>query len=195
MGTGPIGSGGGRAARVGSGPALRSDPMRLVLILGLFALASGCVHTRPAPLDTSAGRADLTSRTMGRVATLTVNGERYAARDLHIGPDETTWVDRLSGEPQSAPTADVSAVSMRRGRPWRALLIGAGIGVAVGVLAAVTDEGACGGFFCLRPTPAEYVSIFGLSGGMIGAAVGAAQTERFVPPPRLGVRPDTLARP
>ncbi len=170
--------------------------MRLVLILGLLVLVSGCVHTRPVPLDTPAGRADLNARTSGRVSTLHVRGEpNRSVRNLHIGPDETTWVDRLSGQPQSAPTADVSAVSLRRAALWRSALIGAGVGAAVGALAALTDDG-CSSFFCLTPTPAEYVALFGASGAVIGSVVGVSRTERFVPPDAgLRMRLDTLARP
>lgn len=173
--------------------------MRLLLIVGLLVLACGCTHTRPVPLGDPAGRADLNARTAGRVATITVRGIRHAARDLHAGPDETTWTDRFSGRPQAAQTADVTAVSVRRGRPWRAALIGAGIGAAVGALAAATDDGACGGFFCLKPTPVQYIGLFGMSGGMVGAGVGSAQSERFVngrsPAGLVQMRLDSLARP
>ncbi len=163
--------------------------MRLVLLL---VLVSGCVTTHPAPLDTPAGRDALNARTSGRVATLYAGGERHAAREVHVGPDETTWVDRLTGAPRSAPTQDVRAVSLRQRFAWQPLLIGAGIGAATGALASVMDSGGCGGFFCFTPTPLEYIATFGLGGAAIGGVVGTSQTERFVPPRRAGVRLDTL---
>ncbi|HEX8297887.1 MAG TPA: hypothetical protein VF594_01900 [Rubricoccaceae bacterium] len=161
----------------------------LVLVSGCV-LASGCVHSRPATLDTDAGRADLNARTAGRVATLHLHDGPRAIRDLHIGPDETTWTDRLSGAPGSAPTADIAAVSLRRGRVWRSLLIGAGVGAALGVVAAATDEPS--GF--VQFTPAFYIGTFGLNGALIGAGVGAGQSDRFVvrPDAGLSVRLDSL---
>lgn len=165
--------------------------MRVFLFLGLLVLVSGCVTTHPAPLDTDAGRADLNARTAGRVATLYARGERHAARDLHVGPDETTWVNRLSGQPESARTSDVTSVSMHRGGSvWRLALIGAGVGAVTGLLAVATDD--CSGGFAFCFTPIAYIGIFGTSGAAIGAGVGASQTERFVPPRRAGVRLDSL---
>lgn len=191
MGTGAIGSGRGRAVRLGSRLATHSDPMRLILLLGLLALASGCIHTRPAPLDTADGRADLNARTAGRAATLHVRGApSQSVRNLHLGPDETTWVDRVSGLPQSAPTINVAAVSVRRQRWWQSALIGAGIGTALGALEAARG---CRSLLCY--SPAATVGMGGLSGAAIGTAFGAGQTDRFVPPPRQAMRLDSLARP
>lgn len=152
--------------------------MRLALLLTLAAVglaASGCVHTQPAGLDTAAGRVALNARTAGRVATLHLSSGRRAARDLHIGPDETLWTDRLSGAPQSAPTSDVRAVSTGRGSVWRSALVGAGIGAALG--AVVAETSGCSSFVCFPP--AYFVAGFGLIGTFVGAAAGVAQTDRY----------------
>ncbi|HEX9952767.1 MAG TPA: hypothetical protein VGB53_13425 [Rubricoccaceae bacterium] len=164
--------------------------MRLLLLAVLLA---GCVHTQPTTLATDAGRADLNARTAGRVATLHLQNGRHAVRDLHIGPDETTWTDRLSGMPQSVPTADVTAVSLRSGRVWHSLLIGAGIGAGIGVIAAASDNG--GGW--IRFSPAFYIGTGAFEGAVFGAGFGAAQTNRYriEPDGSLGVRLDSLGRP
>ncbi len=156
--------------------------MRLALLL---VLVSGCVHTQPATLATDGGRAALNARTAGRVATLTAGGERHAVRDLHIGPDETTWTDRLSGQPQSARTADVTAVTLRRGGIGRSFLVGAGIGTALGLLAWTQDDGG----FLSFPI-GVYVGVGVLDGGLFGAGFGAGQVDRF--PLAAGAQPDTL---
>ena len=154
----------------------------------LLVLLAGCVHTQPATPATPDGRADLNARTAGRVATVHLrSGTRAGVRNLHVGPDETTWVNRLSGQPQSAPTTDVAAVSLRRGGIVRSFLIGAGIGAALGLLAWTQDDG---GFLSFPPL--LYIGGGAAEGGAIGAGVGAGQVDRF---PLLAVPPDTPVAP
>ena len=165
--------------------------MRLALLL---VLVSGCVSTHPAPLGTDAGRADLNARTAGRQARLYVRGApSRLVRNLHIGPDETTWTDLLSGRPASAPTADVATVTMRRGSPWRSVLIGAGVGAATGLLVAVADD--CRSIICFPPT--VYIGAGAAYGVLIGGGVGVSQRDRFVngqsPAELIQVRLDSLA--
>ena len=158
---------------------------RLALLL---VLRAGCVHTQPATLATADGRAALNARTSGRVATVHLrSGTRRGVRNLHVGPAETTWVNRLSGQPQSAPTAGVAAVSLRRGGIVRSVLIGAGIGAALGLLAWTQDDG---GFLSFPPL--LYIGGGALEGGAFGAGVGAGQVNRF---PLLAVPPDTPVAP
>ena len=153
-----------------------------------LVLLSGCVHTQPATLATPDGRANLNARTAGRVATVHLHGgTRHGVRNLRIGPDETTWVNRLSGQPQSAPTAGVAAVSLRRGGIVRSVLIGAGIGAALGLLAWTQDEG---GFLSFPLW--IYLGGGAAEGGAIGAGVGAGQVDRF---PLLAVPRGTLVAP
>ena len=114
-------------------------------------------------------------------------GTRHGVRNLHVGPDETTWVNRLSGQPQSAPTAGVAAVSLRRGGIVRSFLIGAGIGAALGLIAWTQDEG---GFLSFPLW--IYLGGGAAEGGAIGAGVGAGQVDRF---PLLAVPRGTLVAP
>ena len=153
-----------------------------------LVLLSGCVHTQPATLATPGGRAELNARTSGRVATVHLrSGTHHGVRNLHIGPDETTWVNRLSGQPQSAATAGVAAVSLCQGGIVRSFLIGAGIGAALGLLAWTQDEG---GFLSFPLW--IYLGGGALEGGAFGAGIGAGQVDRF---PLLAVPPDTPVAP
>lgn len=154
---------------MGPVPAAR----RLALVLAL--VVGGCVHTQPVSLASPEGRAEVNARAARRVATLTVRGgPPQRVRGLHVGPDETTWVDRLAGGARSVPTADVVSVSFSRGRVWRGAAIGAGVGAALGVLASINDPGGLISF-----SPTQYVAIYGLNGILFGGAIGAGQADRY----------------
>ena len=150
---------------------LRVRRLAAVLVL----VVSGCVHTQPERLGTAEGRAAVNARAEEQAAFVSVRGEgRQSVRSLRVGPDETTWIDRFSGAPRSAPTADVVSVSFRRGSVLRAAAVGVGIGAGLGLLTSLGDDGGLVSF-----SPAAYAAIFGLNGAFVGGTVGAFQTDRF----------------
>lgn len=141
----------------------------------LVLVASGCVHTQPERLGTAEGRAAVNARAAERAAFVSVRGEgRQNVRNLRVGPDETTWVDRFSGAPRSVPTADVASVTFRRGNVLRSATLGAAIGAGLGLLTSLGDEGELASF-----SPVANAAIFGLNGAAVGGTVGAFQTDRF----------------
>ena len=165
--------------------------MRLVLLLALVFLG-GCVHTQPVSLASPEGRAEVNARAARRAASLVLRGgPPQRVRGLHVGPDETTWVERLAGGARSAPTADVVAVSFGRQQVWRGVAIGAGVGAALGLLAAASDTG--GGIISFSPT--LIIGGGALNGAFFGGAIGAGQIDRYRARPgaRDALRPDSAS--
>ena len=169
--------------------------MRLTVFLAIAFALSGCVHTQPEHLGSAEGRATVNARADGRAATLHVRGQsRRSVRSLHIGPDETTWVDRLSGQPESAPTTEIVSVSFRRGRNVvRSVLIGTGVGVIAGAIASTADNRSDAFLAPVILGPEVIIASFGITGALIGTGVGTMQTDRFLVTEPLEA--DTLAAP
>ncbi len=164
--------------------------MRLVSLVALVLLC-GCVHTQPVSMASPEGRAEVNARAARRAASLVLRGgPPQRVRGLHVGPDETTWVDRLAGGARSAPTADVVAVSFSRQRVWRGVAIGTGVGAALGLLASASDDG---GFISF--SPAFYIGGGALNGAFFGGAIGAGQIDRYraIPGGRPQIRPDSVS--
>ena len=151
-------------------------------------LLAGCVSTQPAPLTSFEGRAEVNARAAGRVAVVRVQGGRGGeVRGLRVGPDSTTWVDRRDGRARSVPTADVAAVTFRRGRVLRGLTIGVAAGAVLGLIASTEDEGS--GW--LGPLPAWFWVMAGAAdGALVGSIVGVAATQNDVYRP---ASPETAA--
>ena len=169
--------------------------MRLAVVLAVAVALSGCVHTQPERLGSAEGRAAVNTRADGRSATLHVRGQpRRSVRNLHVGPDETTWVDRLSGQPESAPTGEIQSVSFRRGRNVvRSVLIGTGVGVIAGALASTADNRSDAFLAPVILGPEVIIASFGITGMLAGTVVGTMQTDRFLVTEPLEA--DTLAAP
>ncbi len=151
-----------------------------LLLLGLAA--SGCVSTAPVSLASPDGRTEVNARSERSPSTLYLVGQgRRVIRDLHVGPEATTWTDRITGEACSAATSDVVAVTFRPER--RVILKWAAVGVAVGAvlggIASTQDQGGIISF-----TPLAYTAIFGLGGGQIAAGASALPVYRYVYEPR-----------
>ena len=158
----------------------------MVRALLLAVLLAGCASTQPAPLSSPEGRAEVNARAEGRVAFVHVEGERrHEGRSLRVGPDTTTWVDRLTGEPRSAPTAALSSVAVLRGETGVRVLKGAAIGTItgglLGVLLGATDGD---GWFSFDPAPAGALGALGGSfyGGLAGLVTGHRDVYRPAPP-------------
>ncbi|MDT0633127.1 hypothetical protein RQM47_01560 [Rubrivirga sp. S365] len=153
---------------------------RTLSLAAALALLAGCASTRPAPLTSSEGRAEVNARAAGRVATVRLGGERpREVRALRVGPDTTIWVDRLTGEAGAAPTAALSSVSVERsgagGRLLKGAAIGAGVGGLLGAVYGATDGGGWVSF-----TPVQAGAAFAVSGAVYGTLVGLVAGRRDV---------------
>lgn len=150
----------------------------LVLGVALVPLVGGCVHTQPVSLGSPGGRAAVNALAARKPAVLIVVGEPgRRVRALHVAADTTTWVDRRTGRPHAAPTADVAGVTFFRGRAsaLRGLAIGTGVGAVMGGLVGALDGE---GWFTFSPTMG---ALLGAAGGAeLGVIVGAGQQDRYV---------------
>lgn len=147
-----------------------------LLVAGL--LASGCVSTQPAALDTPDGRALVNVRASHSPARVYVDGEPvHYAVDLRIDAVEATWRDRFTGAMSSAPTERVRAVTFWGG--GESVLRGAGIGALAGLglgVATIVAASDCDGF-CPRPVPLFAITV--LPGALVGGTVGGFQWTRM----------------
>ena len=155
--------------------------MRLVLAA---LVLSGCAYTRPVSLASPQGRAEVNARAQRGHAVVSVAGGRgRQVRGLHLGPEVATWTDKKTGEPRSAPTADVTGVTFRRdgAGALKGLAVGAGVGAALGLLAGT---GESDGFITLSPR--LWAVVGAVDGAVVGVLAGAIHSERHAYRPLAG---------
>ncbi|MCC7055669.1 MAG: hypothetical protein IT355_20525 [Gemmatimonadaceae bacterium] len=180
----------------------RPTPMRALLVA-----AALCTMALPARSDGQL--LELQPGTKVRVTAPPLLGGRY---DAVVGTRtaDTLWLVRSGSPTIAVPLTALTSVEVSRGRSRsrgavRGILWGGGIGLALGVLAAVSDDqygsGSCGsGAYyggCQSVSRAEIVSgvTFGgvLWGAGIGALVGRERWETLQTAPRVGLRLDQAA--
>ena len=153
--------------------------MRVLFVLLVLAVAvGGCVHTHPVSVASARDRAEVNARAERGHAVVALRGERgRQVRDLRVGADTTAWTDKKTGEVRSAPTASVSAITLRRDAAGalKGLALGAVIGAAAGLLASTGEQS---GFFTLPPE--LWMTLGAVDGTVIGALAGAIHSERHV---------------
>ncbi|MGB3544118.1 hypothetical protein [Rubrivirga sp.] len=149
----------------------------MIRLLILLTALAGCTHTRPADLSSGTVRSEITSRAERGQAVVYVEGERgREARDLEVGTDVTTWVDRMSDEERSAPTSSLHAVAFRR--DGLGALEGAAFGAATGVVVFNLEHQLSGGGSELFP---GLRTVAGATiGFLVGLLVGVIRSDQYV---------------
>ena len=141
--------------------------MRSLLLLVLFAAASGCTHTRTLDPGVPSSLAGLNERAHDAATVCLADGRRFVVRSLHVAPDVTTGLDVGTDRVIAVPTDSVASLTLRsRGR---GLVQGLGIGLAAGAGAAAAGALLTGG----NALDAEWgASVGGVLVGVPAVAVG-----------------------
>ena len=140
----------------------------------------GCAHTQSQSVASEDGRARINLRASERPAVIAIEGQRrQTVEALHVAADLTTWLDPETGGLRSAPTSEVEAVTFRRPGygALEGLAVGALVGAALGFVAYEIERGDPATAFAGQ---GEVTGTIGLVGGLAGAAVGAALSDRVV---------------
>lgn len=112
---------------------------RIVAVVVLVSLLSGCAHVREIDIDSGASRlAEITAATSGKSVTVELTtGRTRAGEDLDVGVANTCWTERgaslLEGDAEErvcVPTSEVRRIIVPR--RIRGGFQGAGIGLGVG---------------------------------------------------------------
>ena len=150
--------------------------MRCLVLFVLAIGLAGCSHTETATIATADGRAEINTRAERGHAMVALEGERRRpVDDLRVAPDITVWTDAKTGEPRSAPTSEIRAITFRRDGigALKGAAIGAAVGATLGLIAGGFDDG---GSFLSRP-PGAYAVLVGTSGAAIGAIAGLIRSD------------------
>ena len=132
-----------------------------------------------------------------RYAVAGDTGRVYAGRTVRLAGDTLIierYIPSMTGGAAAWDSAAIATSSLarlekrvgRRGNAGRGALIGAGVGVLLGVLCANEEEG------WLTPTPTECLTGFTLSGAGTGALIGLLIRSDVWQPVVLPLRPRTV---
>jgi hypothetical protein len=151
---------------------------RTICIVTILASAGAGVAPAQSPEGLSVGQ---------RVRITRSSQEPPLVGSLYQVDDRQLVIDDGKGAFTSVPTADVRKIELtmgKRSNVVRGAIIGASIGVALGVTAVVA---LCDDNDCINEGGA--IAVLGLGGGALGAIVGAPiRTERWQSVPLDGVR-------
>ncbi|UCG52447.1 MAG: hypothetical protein JSW58_02540 [Candidatus Latescibacterota bacterium] len=148
----------------------------------LFVLLLGCSHPHYiASIDSDERQSLEQLASKGSCAVVLVDGTKYKAANLTIGPDSTTWVSKETGERVGVATSDIEKiVFVSRGRgAAEGVLVGFAAGASLGAFLGLLSGEDCeevSGEICISRQAAVMIGIvaLGLPVALVGAMVGAS---------------------
>ena len=163
---------------------------RLVAVVVLVSLLTGCAAVREVDLDVGGSRlAEVNAAAKGKSASVElVSGKTHSGLKFDLGPDTTCWTEggrwwMRGGDEERVcvPTSEVHKITVHR--RLKGCFQGGGIGVGTGLAAAVA---AC---FAMAPglegndmggILAVYLGAIGVGlGTVVGTVVGVARGKDF----------------